>query len=211
MSSDRRAEPTARTKARRRAIDVLFEADQREQYTSRGLRALVVERMAVSAAQTSLPQYAADAVDGVAEHRWEIDETLASYIQGWELERLPSVDRAILRLAVWELVFNDELDAPVVIDEAVKLAVMLSGDDAPGFINAVLDRVRVVAPAIRADADARAEAKAQREAAQGEGEPRPAAVQEEELTAEPVADSAGEPTPEAEPGETNATDESLSS
>lgn len=154
--AERRAEGTARTKARRRAVDVLFEADQRERYRPAGLRALVVERMAVSAAQTSLPQYAADAIAGVADHCRIIDETLSSYIHGWTIDRLPAVDRAILRFAVWELVFNDDVDAAVTISQSVKLATQLSGDDAPGFVNAVLDRIRVVAPAIKADAQARA-------------------------------------------------------
>lgn len=154
--AERRAEGTARTKARRRAVDVLFEADQRERYRPAGLRALVVERMAVSAAQTSLPQYAVDAIAGVADHCRIIDETLSSYIHGWTIDRLPAVDRAILRFAVWELVFNDDVDAAVTISQSVKLATQLSGDDAPGFVNAVLDRIRVVAPAIKADAQARA-------------------------------------------------------
>lgn len=142
---------TARTKARRRAVDVLFEADQREQYATEPLLALLRERLALSAAQTALPQFSADIVAGVAEHIVGIDHTLATYLQGWTVERLPAVDRAILRAATWELLFNEDVDAPVVITEAVNLAQDLSTDDSPAFVNAVLDRLRVLAPVLAAE------------------------------------------------------------
>jgi N utilization substance protein B len=140
---------TARTKARRRAVDVLFEADQRGRYDPLGLSDLLQDRLAVTAAQTALPQYSADIVDGVATHLWALDDLLATYLQGWTIGRLPAVDRAILRMAAWELVFNDEVDDTTVVDEAVKLAADLSTDDSPGFVNALLDRMRLLAPAVR--------------------------------------------------------------
>ena len=147
--TDRRV--TARTKARRRAVDVLFEADQRGRYRPLELSDLLQERLAVTAAQTALPQYSADIVDGVAANLAEIDEVLATHLQGWTLERLPAVDRAILRLAVWELLFNDEIDDAVAISEAVTLAATLSTDDSPAFVNGLLDALRVLGPALRAE------------------------------------------------------------
>ena len=142
---------TSRTKARRRAVDVLFEADQRGRYRPLELSDLLQERLAVTAAQTALPQYSADIVDGVAANLAEIDEVLSTHLQGWTLERLPAVDRAILRMAVWELLYNDEIDDAVAISEAVTLAATLSTDDSPAFVNGLLDALRVLGPALRAE------------------------------------------------------------
>ena len=147
--TDRRV--TARTKARRRAVDVLFEADQRGRYRPLELSDLLQERLAVTAAQTALPQYSADIVDGVAANLAEIDEVLATHLQGWTLDRMPAVDRAILRMAVWELLYNDEIDDAVAISEAVTLAATLSTDDSPAFVNGLLDALRVLGPALRAE------------------------------------------------------------
>lgn len=159
--------PTGRTKARRRAVDVLFEADQRGQYDPEHLRGLLRERLAVSAAQTALPQFSADIVEGVIEHLQGIDETISTYLRGWTLRRLPSVDRAILRAATWELLYSEDVDAPVVISEAVRLAEQLAGDQSPAFVNSVLDRLRVLAPALREDI---AESERMREARQARAE-----------------------------------------
>lgn len=145
------ARVTARTKARRRAVDVLFEADQRGRWTPLRLSDLLQERLALTAAQTALPQYAVEIVEGVATHMAALDELLSTYVQGRPLERLAAVDRAILRMAAWELVFNDELDDAVVISQAVRLAGDLSTDESSAFVNAVLDRLRALGPAIRAD------------------------------------------------------------
>lgn len=142
---------TSRTKARRRAVDVLFEADQRGMYSPLGLSDLLQERLTLSAAQTELPSYAADIVDGVASHLGGIDRVLASHIEGRPLDRLPSVDRAVLRLAVWEMFYNPEIDMPVAISEATTLAADLSTDGSPGFINAVLDRLRLAETVIAAE------------------------------------------------------------
>jgi len=141
---------TGRTKARRRAVDVLFEADQRGRYTPLALSDLLQERLALTAAQTPLPEYSAEIVEGVAAHLADIDDVLATYAQR-PLARMPAVDRAILRMAVWELLFNDEIADVVAISEAVKLAAELSTDGSPGFVNAVLDTIRVLGPALRED------------------------------------------------------------
>jgi N utilization substance protein B len=91
-----------------------------------------------------VPEYAATAVEGVVANRERIDELLATYAQGWTLERMPAVDRAVLRLGAWELLFNDDVPDAVAIDEAVELARSLSTDDSPGFVNGLLARLLAV-------------------------------------------------------------------
>lgn len=85
--------------------------------------------------------YAREIVDGVSDHRDEIDELITSYAQGWTLERMPHLDRALLRLASWEILFNTEVPTPVAIDESVELAKEYSTDDSGRFVNGVLGRV----------------------------------------------------------------------
>ena len=128
----------ARSKARKRALDVLFEADQR------GLDpvSLLADRVADPGAR--VPEYAATMVEGVSRHRERIDELLSTYSRGWPLERMPAVDRAVLRLGAWELLFNDEVPDAVAIDEAVELARTLSTDESPGFVNGLLARLLAV-------------------------------------------------------------------
>jgi N utilization substance protein B len=91
-----------------------------------------------------VPEYAVTLVEGVAAERERIDELLSTYAQGWTLERMPAVDRAVLRLGAWELLFNDEVPDAVAIDEAVELARTLSTDDSPGFVNGLLARLLAV-------------------------------------------------------------------
>ncbi|MEE6281080.1 transcription antitermination factor NusB [Georgenia sunbinii] len=140
----------ARSKARTRAIDVLYEADQRE-VSGRpiGLLDLLAERLQHTTAQTALPQYAVDIVEGVATHSEEIDELLTTYSQEWTLERMPAVDRAILRLGTWELLYNVDVPGAVVVDEAVALAAKLSTDDSPRFVNGLLGRILTLEAAPR--------------------------------------------------------------
>ena len=83
-----------------------------------------------------------------------MDGTIESYLKDWELSRLPAVDRAILRIAVWELFHANDVPPVVAVDEAVELAKELSTDDSPGFINGVLGQVMLVTPQIRAAAQA---------------------------------------------------------
>lgn len=85
--------------------------------------------------------YAREIVDGVSDHREEIDELIASYAQGWTIDRMPNVDRALLRLSAWEILHNDEVPAAVAIDEAVELAKEYSTDDSGRFVNGVLGRI----------------------------------------------------------------------
>jgi N utilization substance protein B len=93
-----------------------------------------------------LPEYAATIVEGVVANRVRIDELLSTYAHGWTLERMPAVDRAVLRLGAWELLFNDEVPDAVAIDEAVELARSLSTDESPGFVNGLLARLLSLKP-----------------------------------------------------------------
>jgi N utilization substance protein B len=132
----------ARSKARKRALDLLFEADQR------GLDpvALLAERL--STAHPPISEYAAEIVQGVQAHRERIDELLSTYSQGWPLDRMPGVDRVVLRIGAWELLFNDDVPDPVAIDEAVDLARLLSTDESPAFVNGLLARLLEVKPSV---------------------------------------------------------------
>jgi|SRR5690625_1049422 len=133
---------SARSKARARAVDVLYEADQRALAGwSVELPELLAERLQRTTAQTALPQYSVEIVEGVAAHAAEIDELITTYAQEWTLPRMPAVDRAILRLGVWELMFNDDVPGAVAVSEAVALATKLSTDESPGFVNGLLGRI----------------------------------------------------------------------
>lgn len=141
----------ARSKARKRALDVLFEADQRVRGNSDDdevvaeagavLVGVLAERIARPGTQVALPEYAVQIVEGVSEHIDRIDEALSTFSQGWTLARMPAVDRALLRLASWEVLFNDEVPDAVAIDEAVNLARALSTDESPAFVNGLLGRI----------------------------------------------------------------------
>jgi transcription antitermination protein NusB len=130
----------ARTKARKRALDLLFEADQR------GLNAetLLAERLARPVTEAPLNEYTATLVQGVVGRWVAINELLSTYSQGWPLERMPSVDRAILRIGTFEVVYTDDVPDGVAIAEAVALATALSTDESPGFINGLLARLSEV-------------------------------------------------------------------
>jgi transcription antitermination protein NusB len=125
----------ARSKARKRALDVLFEADLRGADPAATLSAWT-ER-----ADPPVQDYARRLVEGVIEHQARIDELLTSYAEDWSLERMPLVDRTVLRLAAFEIVFCPDIPDAVAIDEAVELAKSLSTDDSPGYINGVLARL----------------------------------------------------------------------
>ncbi|MBD8058771.1 transcription antitermination factor NusB [Cellulomonas sp. JH27-2] len=136
----------ARTKARKRALDVLFEADQRgvEPVT------LLAQRIAQPGAETALPQYSVELVEGVVAEQARIDELLATHAHGWTIERMPAVDRAILRLGTWEVLFNDDVPDAVAVDEAVELARSLSTDESPAFVNGLLGRIVDLKPTLLA-------------------------------------------------------------
>jgi N utilization substance protein B len=126
---------SARSKARKRAVDLIYEADLRKADAVSTL----AERVALG--DPPINDYTITLVEGVSEHRRAIDATLSEYSEGWTIERMPGVDRAILRVALYELLFNDEVPDAVAIDEAVELAKTLSTDESPKFVNGLLGRV----------------------------------------------------------------------
>jgi N utilization substance protein B len=136
---------SARTKARKRAIDILYVADVRQISISQSL-AIEAERAASEPARQASWLYAREIVDGVVDHRDEIDELIATYSQGWTLARMPIIDRAILRIGIWEILYNDAVPHAVAIDEAVEAAKVLSTDDSAGFVNGLLGRIAQTAP-----------------------------------------------------------------
>lgn len=149
---DRRGD-RGRHQARKRAVDLLFEAE------ARNITAAEVAdgRNALAHSQADLTQlnpYTVTVARGVTEHAAHVDELISAHLQGWTLDRLPAVDRAILRVAVWELLHAEDVPEPVAVDEAVELAKELSTDESPGFVNGVLGQVMLVTPQIRAAAAA---------------------------------------------------------
>ncbi|MGO4782402.1 transcription antitermination factor NusB [Cryobacterium sp. W22_MBD10_FK3] len=136
---------SARTKARKRAIDILYVADIRQTTIEQSL-AMEAERAANEPARMVSWLYARDIVDGVVDHRDEIDELIETYSQGWTLSRMPTIDRAILRIGIWEILYNDAVPHAVAIDEAVEAAKVLSTDDSAGFVNGLLGRIAQTAP-----------------------------------------------------------------
>jgi N utilization substance protein B len=130
----------ARTKARKRALDVLFECE------ARGLPfgATLDQRRAEAARDPRSPAvapYTEELVLGVAEHQAELDALLAELSHGWDLDRMPAVDRNLLRIGAYELLYGDGVPAAVVVSEAVSLATDLSTEGSPAFVNGVLSRI----------------------------------------------------------------------
>ncbi|MGV0625793.1 transcription antitermination factor NusB [Mycolicibacter minnesotensis] len=162
-----------RHQARKRAVDVLFESEARGLTPAEGAElrtTLASEQPDVS----ELPAYTVTVARGVTEHAAHIDDLITTHLQGWKLERLPAVDRAILRVAIWELLHGEDVPEPVAVDEAVKLAKELSTDESPSFVNGVLGQVMLVTPHLRAASQA-VRAPAAAPAAEPESESGPAA------------------------------------
>lgn len=132
----------ARSKARKRALDVLFESEQRR------VDALDTLAARVAAGEPPVNEYTGVLVEGVVAHGERIDELLTTYAQGWQLDRMPAVDRAVLRIGTYELLWRDEVPDGVVISEAVALARDLSTDDSPGFVNGLLARLLELKPTL---------------------------------------------------------------
>ncbi|MFB9376282.1 transcription antitermination factor NusB [Kineococcus gynurae] len=133
----------ARRKARLRALDVLFEAEQRE------LDPMVVLKAKIERGNPPVGQYAVTIVEGVQEHRARIDEILSTYSMGWTLERMPAVDRNVLRMGVWEVLYAEDVPTHVALAEAVELVQDLSTDASPQFVNGLLARVGDLADTLR--------------------------------------------------------------
>ena len=130
---------SARRKARKRALDFLYEAD------IRGASALDLLALR-PAEELSQGEYVAELLVGVAEHRGKIDEIITTYAQGWDMDRMPAIDRNILRIALFELLWVDGLDDQIAVSEAVEIATELSTDDSAKYINGVLGRIVILKP-----------------------------------------------------------------
>ncbi|MGB3697767.1 MAG: transcription antitermination factor NusB [Gordonia sp. (in: high G+C Gram-positive bacteria)] len=145
--------PGTRHKARKRAVDLLFEAEAKNVPATQ----LIAERREIYPRDDSVGtmyEYTVRVVEGVTADASQVDAVIESHLENWKLHRLPAVDRAILRLAVWELLYASDVDIDVVLDEAVQLAKELSTDDSPAFVNGVLGKVGELAPQVRAAAAA---------------------------------------------------------
>ncbi|UYO98631.1 transcription antitermination factor NusB [Microbacterium sp. M28] len=130
----------ARTKARKRALDILFSSDVRGDAIGVTLAA-EAKRAASEPAREASWLYAREIADGIIDHQDEIDEQITTHSRDWKIERMPAVDRALLRIAVWEILYNDQVPTAVAIDEAVELAKEFSTDDSGAFVHGVLARV----------------------------------------------------------------------
>ena len=130
---------SARSKARKQALDILFEADIRQTSPLELLSTRLIAKEGPDA--RPVREFAAELVNGVSEHRRKIDELISTYAQGWDMDRLPAVDRNILRIAIYELLWCDEIPDAVAIDEALDLAKLLSTDESAGYIHGVLGRI----------------------------------------------------------------------
>lgn len=132
----------ARSKARKRALDILYEAEQRK------VPALELLRDRLPTAMPPISEYAIFLIEGVVAHQARIDELVADYAIDWTLDRMPPVDRAVLRLGLFELLWVQEIPEGVAVSEAVELASALSTDESPRFINGILARIAKDRPEI---------------------------------------------------------------
>ncbi len=138
MTEGPKTQMPARRKARKRALDVLYEADLRDLPPARVL-ATYLER--IEKPRPDHLDYTVGLVEGVAKNLDRIDELIASYAEGWTIDRMPVVDRNLARIAGYELLYVPEIDDPVAITEAVELAKQMSTDDSPRFLNGILGRI----------------------------------------------------------------------
>ena len=135
----------ARSKARKRALDVLFEAELRDE----PVLDVLAQRAAQDATEAPpISEYAAELVRGVQEHRAQIDDLLAANSAGWPLDRMPVVDRNILRIGAYELLCADDVPDGVAISEAVQLAGELSTEESSAFVNGLLARLLELKPSL---------------------------------------------------------------
>jgi len=132
----------ARSKARKRALDVLFESE------ARGVPPLTTLTQRLAASDPPVNDYTVELVEGVVAHAQRIDELIEAYSEGWTLTRMPAVDRTALRLATFELLWRDDVPDGVVLSEAVRLVGELSTDESPGFVNGLLARLLALKPTL---------------------------------------------------------------
>ncbi|MFD7749437.1 transcription antitermination factor NusB [Streptomyces sp. NPDC059698] len=138
----------ARNKARKRAFQILFEADQRGE----SVQTVLADWVRLSRTDDRQPpvgEFTMELVEGYAQYADRIDDLIVTYAVDWEIDRMPVVDRNILRLGAYELIWLDETPDAVVIDEAVQLAKEFSTDDSPSFVNGLLARFKDLKPNLR--------------------------------------------------------------
>ena len=125
----------ARSKARKRALDILFECEVRGLPLGETLDERVI------AGEPPVTEYTVSLIRGMEEHQPRIDELIAAYAQGWSLDRMPAVDRNVLRLGVLEVLYVDDVPDAVAVSEALALVRDLSTDESPAFVNGVLGNI----------------------------------------------------------------------
>lgn len=137
---------SARSKARKQTLDLLYESDIRGSSASD----LMVLRDVPDDGPDARPirEFTKELIGGITENRRKIDELISTYAQGWDMDRLPAVDRNILRLGIYEIVWSDEVEDGVAIDEALNLAKVLSTDESAGYIHGVLGRISTIKSSI---------------------------------------------------------------
>jgi N utilization substance protein B len=138
----------ARNKARKRAFQILFEAEQRNAEPT-AVMADWIRLARTDDRQPPVTEYTMQLVEGYAAHAQRIDELLAGYSVGWTLDRMPAVDRNVLRLGAYELIWEDDVPDAVVLDEAVQLAKEFSTDESPSFVNGLLGRLMELKPTLK--------------------------------------------------------------
>ena len=137
---------SARSKARKQTLDLLYESDIRGSSAAD----LLVLRDVPDESPDARPirDFTKELIGGITENRRKIDELIATYAQGWDMDRLPAVDRNILRLAIYEIIWSDDVEDAVAIDEALNLARDLSTDESAGYIHGVLGRISTIKASI---------------------------------------------------------------
>jgi N utilization substance protein B len=140
----------ARNKARKRAFQILFEAEQRG-VDPKTAMADWIRLARTDDRQPPVTEYTMQLIEGYAVHSERIDELLSTYAVGWTLDRMPVVDRNVLRLGAYELLWEDDVPDAVALDEAVQLAKEFSTDESPSFVNGLLARLKELKPSLRRD------------------------------------------------------------
>ena len=134
----------ARSKARKRALDILFECEVRGLPLGETLDERVI------GGEPPVNEYTVTLIRGIVDHQARIDELISTYAQGWSLERMPAVDRNVLRLGVLEVLYVDDVPDAVAVSEAMNLVRELSTDESPAFVNGVLGAILRDKPALTA-------------------------------------------------------------
>ena len=135
---------SARSKARKQALDLLFEADIRGTNSLEILNARDIVEEGPDA--RPIREYTRSLIVGVNDNTRKIDELITTYAQGWDMDRMPAVDRNILRIAIFEILWENNLDDQIAASQAVEFAKELSTDDSAGYINGVLGRIVILKP-----------------------------------------------------------------